>query len=93
MTQGPYLSILQVGVMKIIEWYCFNFDVPTLPPQTPDLHPMVHVWALCETEIKRASNTTQRNVNCGSVCKLLSIPSLLSSVTLQIIVSPCVVLQ
>ena len=72
-TQALYLSILQDGVMKTIEWLCFkpccvifqhdndpkhiaklvkqwlsmqDFDVLTWPPQSHDLNPMEHLWAL-----------------------------------------------
>jgi hypothetical protein len=38
-----------------------NFDVLTWPPQSPNLNPMEHVWALVKKESKWVSNTNQRN--------------------------------
>ena len=73
--QALYLSILQDGVSRTIEWYWFNpscvifqhandpkhianlikqwlsiqdFVVLTWPPQSHDLNPMEHGWALVE---------------------------------------------
>ena len=67
------LNILQNYLMQI-------FDVLVWPRQSLDLNPTEHMWAFVIWKILSNQHQPKECFNCGSKCKLLSIPSLLRNV-------------
>jgi hypothetical protein len=67
-----------------------NFDVCTWPPQPLDLNSMKHVWALVKWKSNEYPTPTKGMLQVWSLCKLLSISSLLSNVKSSIIAPNCI---
>ena len=63
-------------------------DVLTWPPESPNLNPIVHVWALMKWKLNELATQTKDCSICGSMRKLLSIPSHLTDVKSSIIACP-----